>query len=304
MVTTMSKVRYRGRFAPSPTGPLHFGSLVSALASYLDAKASQGEWLVRIEDIDPPREQAGAAKLILKALEYYGLHWDQPIIYQSSRHTIYQDYIEYLRKQQQAYPCTCSRKELSIFHGQYPGTCRNQRTLPASPFAIRLKTESTPVNFIDKIQGAQSFNLEEEGGDFIIKRKDGLFAYQLAVVIDDTLQGITHILRGSDLLDSTPRQYYLQSVLGFSHPSYAHIPVIVASDGKKLSKQNLATPLPLEHPQPVLIRALHALNQSPPPELIGAKVSEIIAWATRHWDSRIIPQSMTIPETLLPTTAP
>ncbi|MBU2709450.1 tRNA glutamyl-Q(34) synthetase GluQRS [Zooshikella harenae] len=297
----MSKVRYRGRFAPSPTGPLHFGSLVSALASYLDAKANQGEWLVRIEDIDPPREQAGATECILKALECYGLHWDHSIIYQSSRQTIYQEHIDQLCTQQQAYPCTCSRKELSAYNGQYPGTCRSQRKTPTTPFAIRLKTHPTAIEFVDGIQGKQSFNLEEAGGDFIIKRKDGLFAYQLAVVVDDFLQEITHIIRGSDLLDSTPRQYYLQSVLAFSHPNYAHIPAIIANDGKKLSKQNLADPLPLKQPQPLLLRALHALNQHPLPELSDATVSEILQWATTHWNASAIPQTLTIPEACLPT---
>ncbi|MGI0118904.1 tRNA glutamyl-Q(34) synthetase GluQRS [Zooshikella sp. RANM57] len=298
----MSKVRYRGRFAPSPTGPLHFGSLVSALASYLDAKANQGEWLVRIEDIDPPRELAGATERILNALEYYGLHWDQSIVYQSSRQSIYQEYIDHLCTQQQAYPCTCSRKQLSTHRGHYPGICRNQQVIPASPFAIRLKTESIPIDIVDGIQGKQSCNLAEAGGDFIIKRKDGLFAYQLAVVVDDFLQEITHIIRGSDLLDSTPRQYYLQSVLGFLHPNYAHIPVIVANDGKKLSKQNLADPLPLKQPQTMLLRALHALNQHPLPELGDATVSEILQWATNHWNTSAIPQTLVIPEAQLPAT--
>ena len=275
---------YIGRFAPSPSGPLHFGSLVAALASYLDARAHQGVWLVRMEDIDPPREPAGAADLILQALEAYGLHWDRDVLFQSQRHAAYDDALAALQQQQKLYPCTCTRKKLAGLNGVYPGYCCRvwQGAAPAQPHGLRLLCQDESIHFVDRIQGEQSYTLADLG-DFLLKRKDGLYAYQLAVCVDDCFQGVTHIVRGVDLLDSTPRQLYLQSQLAMEHPVYAHIPVITLSDGNKLSKQNHAPAIPLDNPRPTLIKAFRALGLGPAPELQACSISDILAWGVRHW---------------------
>ena len=275
---------YIGRFAPSPSGPLHFGSLVAALASYLDARAYNGEWLVRMEDIDPPREPAGAADLILRALDLYGLHWDRDVLFQSDRQEAYNDVLAALRHEQKLYPCTCTRKKLAGLNGVYPGYCRNvwQDAIPNQPHGLRLLCQDMTIHFADRIQGAQSYKLADLG-DFLLKRKDGLYAYQLAVCVDDCFQGVTHIVRGVDLLDSTPRQLYLQSQLAMEHPVYAHIPVITLSDGNKLSKQNHAPAIPLDNPRPTLIKAFRALGLGPAPELQACSIGDILAWGVRHW---------------------
>lgn len=239
---------YIGRFAPSPSGPLHFGSLVCALASYLDAKAHNGLWLLRIEDIDPPREQPGAADQIKRTLEAHGLFWDGEVRYQSKRSDAYWDILNELKKQDLIYECNCTRKRLAPLQGRYDGHCRQQPP-KAGPSALRLKVSDLPQNyrhiqtdieFNDRIVGLQRESLHEVSGDFIIHRKDGLFAYQLAVVADDIEQGITDIVRGDDLLDTTARQIYLYKLLGMPIPSFAHIPVIRDEYGNKLSKQNHA----------------------------------------------------------------
>ena len=292
---SMTSPFYIGRFAPSPTGPLHFGSLVAALASYLDARSQQGSWLVRMEDIDPPREQPGAADRILEALEAYGLHWDGKILYQSQRNAIYEGAIEQLRQQQAIYPCTCSRKQLQPYHGIYPGLCRQKSDIPDTPYAWRLNSHDEIIEFNDRIQGRQSFDMKALG-DFIVKRKEKLYAYQLAVCVDDEEQKITHIVRGHDLIDSTPRQISLQSALKMNRISYAHIPVIVQDNGDKLSKQNLAPELPLDEPRPLLIKALQALGQKPPEELPESKVEEIIQWGVTNWKLSNIIQSSSILE--------
>lgn len=275
---------YIGRFAPSPSGPLHFGSLVAALASYLDARAYNGEWLVRMEDIDPPREPPGAADLILQALDLYGLHWDRDVLFQSDRQEAYNDALAALRHEQKLYPCTCTRKKLAGLNGVYPGYCRNvwQDATPTQPHGLRLLCQDMTIHFADRIQGAQSYKLADLG-DFLLKRKDGLYAYQLAVCVDDCFQGVTHIVRGVDLLDSTPRQLYLQSQLAMEHPVYAHIPVITLSDGNKLSKQNHAPAIPLDNPRPTLVKAFRALGLGPVPELQACSISDILAWGVRHW---------------------
>ncbi|MBL8212315.1 MAG: tRNA glutamyl-Q(34) synthetase GluQRS [Bryobacterales bacterium] len=230
--------RYRGRFAPSPTGPLHQGSLVAAVASYLEARAAGGQWLVRMEDLDTPRCVPGAADLILRTLHVYGLHWDGPVLYQSSRLPAYQDALQQLIARNAAYPCGCSRKEIG---DTYPGTCRNGLPPGRSPRSWR-------------VRGAA------EVDDFVLKRADGIFAYQLAVVVDDAFQDITHVVRGADLEDSTPRQLHLQSLLGLTHPAYRHVPVVTNENGEKLSKQTLAPALRLDQPQPALLDALRFLG--------------------------------------------
>ena len=277
---------YVGRFAPSPTGPLHFGSLLAAVASYLEARRHEGRWLVRIEDIDPPREQAGAAELIVAALERYGFEWDGPLIYQSASDSQHREAISNLLEKGLAYRCGCSRKDLvDAIQGPlgriYPGTCRNGSA--AEETATRVRTNDEPVVFDDGLQGTQSLRLESESGDFVILRRDGLVAYQLAVAVDDDLQGITEIVRGIDLMDSTPRQIWLQQCLGLHTPAYQHIPVAVHTDGSKLSKLTGAEGIALASVEPVLVAALEALGQQPPAEIGDANLAEIWSWADQHW---------------------
>ncbi|WP_330924466.1 tRNA glutamyl-Q(34) synthetase GluQRS [Candidatus Sororendozoicomonas aggregata] len=286
---------YTGRFAPSPSGPLHFGSLVTALASYLDARAHQGQWLVRIEDIDPPREQPGSALLILKALENYGMIWDGEVLYQSLRTGAYQHELERLLKQGLLYPCTCTRKRLAGLAGVYPGYCRSKTSMPQGPYSLRLQCPDQPVVFEDRIQGRQEQQLSALG-DFILRRKDNLYAYQLAVCVDDAFQKISHVVRGYDLMDSTSKQLYLQSVLGYRQPAYAHVPVITANNtGEKLSKQNHAAPLPLDEPRPLLIKAMNVIGVDLDISLNHCSVEEIIHWGVKHWRINNIIQSSSIP---------
>jgi glutamyl-Q tRNA(Asp) synthetase len=279
---------YVGRFAPSPTGPLHFGSLLAAVASFLDARKAGGRWLVRIEDIDPPREQPGAADAIVAALDAYGFEWDGPVLYQSDSADAHREALDQLDAAGLVYRCGCSRRDLAAApRGPlgiiYPGTCRNGST--AEETALRVRTTDEPLEFVDRLQGRQSMRLESESGDFVVLRRDGLIAYQLAVVVDDHLHGITDIVRGIDLMDSTPRQIALQRGLGYSTPRYAHIPVAVHADGSKLSKLTGAAALPMdatigEH----LVDALHALRQAPPDGLGRASIEEIWAWAKQRWN--------------------
>ncbi|MEX2326681.1 MAG: tRNA glutamyl-Q(34) synthetase GluQRS, partial [Pseudomonadales bacterium] len=232
---------YAGRFAPSPTGPLHFGSLVAALASFLDARRANGRWLLRIEDLDPPRESATAASEIIKQLKAFGLLWDDEILYQSTRLEAYQSALDTLIEKKLVYPCTCPRRS---YKGLYPGRCRARKFNDTKDeFAIRLKVNGTGIEIEDRLIGKCSWLPGKSFSDFIIKRKDGLFAYQLAVVVDDAYQGITDIVRGSDLLDSTPNQIYLGQILAYPDIRYCHIPVILGEDGTKLSKQTGAEPV-------------------------------------------------------------
>lgn len=277
---------YVGRFAPSPTGPLHFGSLLAAAASYLEARHQGGRWLLRMEDIDPPREQAGASDLILDALDRYGFEWDGPVIYQSASDSQHLEAVRHLLEEGLAYHCSCSRKDLadvprSSLGAIYPGTCRRGAT--GDETAIRVRTTNDSVSFVDKLQGEQSQDLETESGDFIIRRRDGLVAYHLAVVIDDDLQGVTEVVRGIDLMDSTPRQIWLQRCLGLDQPAYQHIPVVVHADGSKLSKLSGAKGVRLDTVETGLVATLDALGQSPPTELAGASLAEIWTWAHDHW---------------------
>lgn len=277
---------YVGRFAPSPTGPLHFGSLLAAMASYLDARSNSGRWLLRIEDIDPPRAQAGADAEILRALEAYGFEWDGEIYYQSRRIEAHRTIVRGLLDTGLAYPCGCSRQDLADCRRGplgiiYPGRCRNGCDAPET--AIRLRTDDRPVEFADRLQGLQRQLLERESGDFVILRRDGRIAYQLAVVADDFDQGITHVVRGIDLMPSTPRQIFLQQRLGFPTPSYAHIPVAENPAGEKLGKSTGAPAISRDNIRTTLVTALSALGQRPPADLVAAGPDAIWDWATQRW---------------------
>ncbi|MFA6015150.1 MAG: tRNA glutamyl-Q(34) synthetase GluQRS [Gallionellaceae bacterium] len=284
-----SATPYRGRFAPSPTGPLHFGSIVAAVGSYLDAKQHLGTWLVRIEDLDTPRCIPGMADDILNTLDHFGLHSDETVIYQSRRTPAYAEALDKLQNMGIAYPCCCARKEISdsALHGVegliYPGTCRNGLPPGRQGRSWRIMINSNTLIFNDLSLGEISQALITEIGDFIIKRADGLFAYQLAVVVDDAFQGITHVVRGADLLTSTARQIYLQQLLGFSTPSYLHLPVAINKAGEKLSKQTLAEPVNKLHAVEILMKVLKFLKQNPPPELAECTVETILAWGVKNW---------------------
>lgn len=290
----------RGRFAPSPTGPLHLGSLIAAVASYLDARSRQGEWLVRIEDLDLPRQMPGAAGLILRTLEEYGFEWDGEVLYQSQRSAHYLDALQQLASDGPLYPCGCSRKEIadSATHGidglVYPGTCRHGLPPGKTARAWRIRVGDMPISFQDAVQGEVSQVLSRDIGDFVLKRADGLFAYQLAVVVDDETQGITHVVRGADLLDSTPRQIFLQRLLGYATPQYLHVPVATNTAGEKLSKQTLAQPLDSRHKTEDLWQALAFLQQSPPDDLRQGHHADIWQWAIQHWQPSRIPRQRAI----------
>ncbi|NBA98197.1 tRNA glutamyl-Q(34) synthetase GluQRS [Pseudomonas sp. R5(2019)] len=291
----MNTPAYTGRFAPTPSGFLHFGSLVAALASWLDARSAGGRWLVRMEDLDPPREAPGAQAAILHTLERYGLQWDGEVVYQSQRHDAYDEIIDRLFRQGLAYACTCSRKQLEGTQGIYPGWCRNA-CHPLHDAAIRVRVPELSYHFDDRVQGRFEQHLGREVGDFVIRRRDGLYAYQLAVVLDDAWQGVTDIVRGADLLDSTPRQLYLQELLGLPQPRYLHVPLIVQPDGHKLGKSYRSPPLQPEQATQLLLRALRALGQSTEPGLEQATPSELLHWATPRWDAGTISRSLTLAE--------
>jgi glutamyl-Q tRNA(Asp) synthetase len=292
---------YRGRFAPSPTGPLHFGSLVAAVGSYADARASAGEWQVRMEDLDPPREMPGAADAILRALEAFGMQWDGSVLYQSTRVEAYRDALDRLAAAGLTFPCGCTRKEIAdsaVHFGAaptaetvYPGTCRNGLPPGRAPRSVRLRVDETVIEFDDAVQGRVRQHLGREVGDFVLRRADGHVAYQLAVVIDDADQGITDVVRGADLLDSTARQIFLQRCLGASTPRYCHLPVATDAAGDKLSKQTRAAPMDPAHPAAAVSQALAFLGHAPPPETGGAAVSELWRWAIANWDRACIPRA-------------
>lgn len=271
-----------GRFAPSPTGPLHLGSLYTALGSFIAARSQQGRWLLRIDDLDTPRNVKGADSLILSTLETFGLHWDGEVAYQSQSLDTYHEFLHQLTEKNQLYPCVCSRKILGDAE-IYPGTCRHLLAPPAPPYALRIKIGQCTICFEDMLQGRHSHNMATQHGDFILKRKDGIIAYQFAVVVDDYLQKINQVVRGADLLDVTPRQIYLQQLLGFAVPCYTHLPVIVDKDGNKLSKQTKAQAVDLNAPQQTLFLLLQLLKQNPPAELQDATIPEQLAWAIAHW---------------------
>ena len=292
-----ASTKYTGRFAPSPTGPLHFGSLVAAVASYLDARAHGGAWLVRIEDVDTTRCRAQFANEILAALSAFGLAWDGEVLYQSRRTMRYLAALEQLGAGNLTYACTCSRQEIAdsalagIDGPVYPGTCRT-RGLAVSGNAIRVRTTAAEIRFVDRVQGTRCQRLESEIGDFVLKRRDGLFAYQLAVAVDDADQGVNHVVRGSDLLDSTARQIHLQHLLGFPSPEYLHFPVVTNAAGQKLSKQTLAPAVSGMEACKLLRDALAQLGQMPP----GAghdTPSRLLAVAVRGWNAAAIPRRRT-----------
>jgi glutamyl-Q tRNA(Asp) synthetase len=299
MASTIN-ANYRGRFAPSPTGPLHFGSLVAAVGSYLQAKSHHGEWLVRMEDLDTPRNVAGAADGILHALESFGFEWDGEVIYQSVRDEIYRAALAQLSARGETFPCACSRKEIAdssvvgVEGPIYPGTCRTGLPAGKAPRAIRVRVGETRVEFEDHIQSLQAQNLGREIGDFVLRRADGIFAYQLAVVVDDAEQGINEIIRGADLLTSTPRQIYLQGLLGYATPSYGHLPVATNCSGEKLSKQTLAQAIDARQSTQQLFDALRFLGQAPPPELRQSSQKPLWDWAFEHWSLAKVPSIQTI----------
>ena len=290
---------YRGRFAPSPTGPLHFGSLVAAVGSYLDARASGGAWLVRMEDLDRPREAVGAADAILGTLEAYGFEWDGTTMRQSSRAPAYAAALERLARDGAVFPCACTRREIADSglgadsEAAYPGTCRNGLPPGRAPRSIRVRVDDRVIAFEDRIQGRIEQNLARQVGDFVLRRADGLFAYQLAVVVDDFEQGITDVVRGADLLTSTPRQILLQRLLGYPTPRYAHLPVAVNASGEKLSKQTLAAPLIPEDALSRIWEALRFLGQSPPEDLKASDVATLWAWARVNWNGEKVPRMRT-----------
>ena len=283
---------YVGRFAPSPTGPLHFGSLVAAVASWLDARAAGGRWLVRIEDVDTTRTVRGAADEILRTLEAAGLQWDGEVVQQSERTALYEAALERLRAAGLTYRCRCSRKEIAdsgligLEGAIYPGTCRELRLAPVHRTAERMRAPAEPIAFDDRVQGRVGHDVAREVGDFVLRRRDGLHAYQLAVVVDDADQGITDVVRGADLLWSTPRQVALQHALGFATPRYLHVPVATNDRGEKLSKQTLAAGVHGAQLPESIAAALSFLGQPDP----GTRDPRaMLATAARHWESSRIP---------------
>ena len=279
-------MRYVGRFAPSPTGLLHFGSLVAALASWLDARKAQGRWIVRMEDLDLPRVMRGAADGILRQLESFGLEWNGAVEYQSRRDALYREALGALGRN--VYPCACTRRELEdsalSMDGApiYPGTCRNGIPPGKAARAVRVRTQEEVIQFDDRVQGRIRQSVSREVGDFVVLRADGLFAYQLAVVVDDDAQGVTEVVRGADLLDSTARQIYLQQLLGYRTPRYLHFPVAVNGAGEKLSKQTAAA----EATRADIPAALRFLGMDPPADITS---TELLAWATNRWDAANLP---------------
>ena len=289
---------YRGRFAPSPTGPLHFGSLVAALGSYLDARAQGGEWLLRIEDVDAPRTVPGAEASILNTLEALGFTWDGPVVRQSERLDVYHGALVRLQAEGLVYPCACTRSEIAARTSEasvdggllYPGTCRAGLPAGVAARAWRLRVPDREFAFVDRVQGAHRQNLEREVGDFILLRADGQYAYQLAVVVDDALQGVNAVVRGVDLLDSTPRQMWLQECLGVPTPTYAHLPVAVNAAGEKLSKQTRAPAVDPRQGSRVLAEVMRFLGFDVPAGLRQAPLPEFWVWAQAAWSVAGVPK--------------
>jgi len=285
---------YIGRFAPSPSGPLHFGSLVAALGSYFQARANQGQWLVRMEDLDPPREMKGAAKLILETLEAYHLFWDGPVVYQSQRHGLYQAQIDQWLADGQAYYCQCSRKQIKESGGFYLGTCRHKQINDSQNSAVRLVMQHPVYQFEDLRHGSISIPKALAEEDFIIKRRDGLFAYNLAVVIDDIEQGITEVVRGADLIEPTGRQISLYKTLGHHDVSYLHLPLATDETGNKLSKQNHATAIDNQNPVPTLLQAMTFLGFQIPSDIASSSIDDILRWGCKNWQYSQLPSELAI----------
>ena len=293
-------IAYRGRFAPSPTGPLHFGSLVAAVASYCEARSHGGQWLLRIEDVDVTRSVPGAADQLLRTLEQLGFEWEGEVMVQSRRTAAYQAALVRLQQLGRVYPCACSRREIADsalnFDGErvYPGTCSNGMPPGRSGRALRLRVGDAMIKFDDAVQGPFQSDLARDVGDFVLRRADGLIAYQLAVVVDDAEQGITHVVRGADLLGSTARQILLQQLLGTITPAYAHVPVATSSAGEKLSKQTLAPAVEPAQGVADLVRALRFLGQPVPVELLRATPTAIWDWAGAHWSLAAVPRARSL----------
>lgn len=285
----MTKTRtYRGRFAPSPTGPLHFGSLVTALASYLEAKSRNGLWLIRIEDLDPLREPPEATGQILASLDAHGLFSDEPVRFQSDQHEAYHSATELLLKKGSAYRCACSRKQLQANQGHHPHCRSSEKTTSNRPFAIRFALHNEQCHWQDQLLGPQHQFVQAEIDDPVILRKEGFFAYQLAVVVDDIDQGITNVVRGSDLLDMTAQQLQIYQAMAAEPPHWLHIPIIVNSQGQKLSKQTHAPALDDHTPVRNLHSAFSALGQHPPESLLAESIDTLLDWGTKHWNRRAI----------------
>jgi glutamyl-Q tRNA(Asp) synthetase len=304
-------IPYRGRFAPSPTGPLHFGSLVAATGSYLDARSQGGEWLLRIEDIDGPRSVPGTADNILRTLEGFGFAWDGPVVVQQDRLDRYHAALVRLQLDGFVFPCACSRREVeqatrrvSVDGGAlYPGTCRGGLQAGQAARSWRLRVPDREVTCEDRVQGRQSQNLQNEVGDFVLFRADGQFAYQLAVVVDDALQGVNAVVRGADLLDSARRQIWLQECLGVPTPVYAHLPVATNPEGAKLSKQTRAAAVDVQDGVSLLCRVLAFLGQRIEPEARKASLDDFWRWAIETWALERVPKTRTLPETTVPPSA-
>lgn len=293
----MNDSRYTGRFAPSPSGELHFGSLIAALGSYLQARAKNGIWHVRIEDIDPPREVPGAADTILRQLERYGLHWDGDVLWQSQRHEAYREHLAWLHEQGLCYYCTCTRARIHAVGGIYDGHCRDLR-LPAQDAALRICQTRPVLEFYDQLRGTLVADEPVAREDFIIHRRDGLFAYNLAVVVDDRFQGVSEIVRGADLIEPTVRQISLYRHFGWQAPDYLHLPLALNAEGNKLSKQNHAPALPEGDPRPEIIRALMFLNQDVEQEWRALSIDDLLKQAVANWKPEKIQHSQMAPAEL------
>ncbi|MSQ69278.1 MAG: tRNA glutamyl-Q(34) synthetase GluQRS [Gammaproteobacteria bacterium] len=294
MPRTPAVARYRGRFAPSPSGPLHLGSIVAALGSYLQARVNGGEWLLRIENIDPPRELPGAADAIQRELVRLGLEWDGEVCFQAQRVAAYRAALAQLEAAGLVYACVCSRRDAGL--GPYPGTCRGRARAPSAPASLRLRVGPAPVTIQDRLQGGYSQILAQACGDFVVWRADNWPAYHLAVVVDDAWAGVTEIVRGADLLDSSPRQRYLQQCLGLPAPRYCHLPLVLDLDGSKLSKLALAAPVAGNSASMVLAQALRFLGHPPPTDALGAAPSALLAWAISAWSLAQVPLQSRRPE--------
>lgn len=286
---------YKGRFAPTPSGPLHFGSLVAAVGSYLDARAHQGQWHVRVDDLDPPRIEPGAADAILRCLERFGLHWDGTIVRQSQRNVRYAAALNALERAATVFACACTRSQIAaagligIEGYRYPGTCRDAHRPITEHSALRVSVGDAVIEFDDLIQGHVRQRLEAATGDFVVRRADGVYAYHLACAVDDADSGFTHVVRGVDLMESTPRQIFLQRKLALPTPEYLHLPIAVDRNGHKLSKQTLAAPIDMADPVATLLAVLAFLNHAPPAnELVHPDLDTLWQWATKHWQRDLL----------------
>jgi glutamyl-Q tRNA(Asp) synthetase len=284
---------YVGRFAPTPSGDLHLGSLYTAVASFLDARAHGGRWLLRMEDVDRPREAAGAADGIVRTLQAFGFEWDGEIVRQRDRTALYLDALQSLRDRNLTFECSCTRLQLED-ETRYPGTCRVRPAASVPATATRLRVEPGSILFCDHIQGTYRQDVAGAVGDVILRRRDHIFAYLLTVVVDDAAQGVTHVVRGTDLLDNTPRQIYLQRLLGLPLPAYAHVPVLTEPDGTKLAKSRRSVKLDGGSALPQLLAVFSMLGLAPPESLAAAGLAEVWTWATGQWDIKKVPKRLTV----------